>query len=308
MDKIDFIIFSLAALIFLGTYFGVIRYVRRKEMMGRIANINSELTQSANPTKKKESALGFYFERLVDKIISGKSSSYAENAKTLFAQAGWPPAKAPYLSVLIQLGLALVFAVSGYIGLQYVNLGENKDALNVALFVLSVLLGAQSYNYFMKFMIHLRVSKIKKDLSNALDLLVVCTRAGASIDNALQQVAQEIGNFNKELGKELLTTAIELGVLPSRRLAFENLVSRVDIQMIHIMVTSLVQSEEQGTSISEALRNLSIELRDTQLLEFEAKAARLPSLLTIPVVLCTLPVLMIVLLAPAILNGLKSFG
>ena len=158
----------------------------------------------------------------------------------------------------------------------------------------------------MSILISKRYKKIKKDLSSALDLLVICTNAGLSIDKGFEQVAQEIGKYNTELAKEFAMTSIELNILPDRRSALQNLAKRVDIPLIRGLATTLVQSEEQGTSVSQTLLVLAEEFRERTLLDAETKAARLPALLALPVVLFTLPSLLMVIIGPAIIKLINT--
>jgi tight adherence protein C len=136
-------------------------------------------------------------------------------------------------------------------------------------------------------------------LPDALDLLVICAEAGLTVDAAFNRVAKELGKAYPELGDEFGLTAIELGFLSERRQAFENLATRVDLEAIRGVVTTMIQTEKYGTPLASALRVLSAEFRNERMMRAEEKAARLPAIMTVPLILFILPTLFIVILGPA---------
>lgn len=144
-----------------------------------------------------------------------------------------------------------------------------------------------------------RSHAIRKGLPDALDLLVICAEAGLTVDAAFNRVSKELGKAYPELGDEFGLTAIELGFLNERRQAFENLATRVDLDAIRGVVTTMIQTEKYGTPLASALRVLSAEFRNERMMRAEEKAARLPAIMTIPLIIFILPVLFIVILGPA---------
>ncbi|WP_197054213.1 type II secretion system F family protein [Sphingomonas sp. 37zxx] len=144
-----------------------------------------------------------------------------------------------------------------------------------------------------------RSDAIRKGLPDALDLLVICAEAGLTVDAAFHRVAKELGRAYPELGEEFQLTAIELGFLSDRRQAFENLSTRINLDAVKGVVTTMIQTEKYGTPLASALRVLSAEFRNERMMRAEEKAARLPAIMTIPLILFILPVLFIVILGPA---------
>ena len=94
-------------------------------------------------------------------------------------------------------------------------------------------------------------------------------------------------------------TSVELGFLPERKRALTNLAERVELQEVRGIASVLIQTEKYGTPISQALRVLAAEFRTQRMLRAEQKAARLPAIMTIPMILFILPTLFIVIIAPA---------
>ena len=146
-----------------------------------------------------------------------------------------------------------------------------------------------------------------KALPDMLDLMVICTEAGSSLDATLARVAQEIRDSSPEMAEEVELTGIELGFLPDRRQALENFCDRTGIKHIDSLVSTLIQTEKYGTPLAQSLRVLARELRDERLMAAEAKAARLPATLMVPMVIFILPVLFIVLIGPGALSIIDGF-
>ena len=160
---------------------------------------------------------------------------------------------------------------------------------------------------WLKNKINKRSAAIRKGLPDALDLLVICAEAGLTVDAAFGRVSRELGKAYPELGDEFGLTAIELGFLNERRQAFENLANRVALDAVRGVVTTMIQTEKYGTPLASALRVLSAEFRNERMMRAEEKAARLPAIMTVPLILFILPTLFIVILGPAACSIKDSF-
>ena len=163
----------------------------------------------------------------------------------------------------------------------------------------TLILSYKAADIWLKNKITKRTDEIRKGLPDALDLLVICAEAGLTVDAAFARVAKELGRAYPELGDEYALTAIELGFLTDRRQAFENLSMRVNLDAMKGVVTTMIQTEKYGTPLASALRVLSAEFRNERMMRAEEKAARLPAIMTVPLILFILPVLFIVILGPA---------
>ncbi len=163
----------------------------------------------------------------------------------------------------------------------------------------ALLLGYKAPDLFVGNKITKRSDAIRKGLPDALDLLVICAEAGLTVDAAFGRVSKELGRAYPELGDEFQLTAIELSFLTERRQAFENLATRVALDAVRGVVTTMIQTEKYGTPLASALRVLSAEFRNERMMRAEEKAARLPAIMTVPLILFILPVLFIVILGPA---------
>jgi tight adherence protein C len=147
---------------------------------------------------------------------------------------------------------------------------------------------------------------LRKAMPDALDLMMICAEAGLSLAAALDRVARELGRVSPELAEEFSLTSVELGFLPDRALALRHMAERCDIAEIRGFVNVIAQTEKYGTPIAQALRVLSKEFRLQRMLRAEQKAARLPAMMTVPMIVFILPTLFIVVMAPAIIGVLNT--
>ena len=174
--------------------------------------------------------------------------------------------------------------------------------MKLAAAVAAALVGYYLPDVFISNAIARRQQSIMIAFPDALDLLLICVEAGMSIEASFQKVAAEIGTASVELAEELALTTAELSYLPDRHQAFENLAKRCGHPGVKAVATALNQAERYGTPLGQALRICAQENRDMRMVEAEKKAAALPAKLTVPMILFFLPVLFVVIMAPAILR------
>ena len=210
-----------------------------------------------------------------------------------------------FARMIMPIVLGLLVAALVYWSNFFPEWGSMK---RFAAFAAAVGLGYKGPDLFIGNKVKKRTDLIRKGLPDALDLLVICAEAGLTVDAAFNRVARELGRAYPELGDEFSLTAIELSFLTERRQAFENLAYRVNLDAVKGVVTTMVQTERYGTPLASALRVLSAEFRNERMMRAEEKAARLPAIMTIPLILFILPVLFIVILGPAACSISDAFA
>jgi tight adherence protein C len=229
-------------------------------------------------------------------------------AQKKLAQAG---IRSKDLAVAIIFGrLILPIVVGGFAGVMlYVfdAYPEWSDFKRFMAFAATLLISYKAPDIYVHNKITNRSTAIRKGLPDALDLLVICAEAGLTVDTAFARVAKELGRAYPELGDEFQLTSIELSFLTERRMAFENLASRVKLDALKGVVTTMIQTEKYGTPLASALRVLSAEFRHERMMRAEEKAARLPAIMTVPLILFILPTLFVVILGPAACSISKAF-
>ncbi|MDE2404491.1 MAG: type II secretion system F family protein [Sphingomonadales bacterium] len=207
--------------------------------------------------------------------------------------------------MVLPIVLGLIVASAVYFSNMFPDWSSNKRLMA---FALSLGAGYKGPELFITNKIGKRVAALRKGLPDALDLLVICAEAGLTVDAAFNRVAKELGRAYPELGDEFALTAIELSFLTERRMAFENLAYRVKLDSVKGVVTTMIQTERYGTPLASALRVLSAEFRNERMMRAEEKAARLPAIMTVPLILFILPVLFVVILGPAACSIADAFS
>ena len=148
---------------------------------------------------------------------------------------------------------------------------------------------------------------IANGLPDTLDMLVMCAESGLSLEPAMQRVGLEIHDAHPAISDELLLTVGEFQISTDSHAVLDNLGERTAIPQVRRVVATLQQTLQYGTPLSEALRVLAAEMRTEILTKFEEKAARLPVLLTIPMIIFILPVLFMIVGGPAVLQAIRLF-
>ncbi|MEA1013663.1 type II secretion system F family protein [Sphingosinicella sp. LY1275] len=223
-----------------------------------------------------------------------------EKAQTRLMQAGIRSKDLAFVVIFARFVMPLVFGTGILILVYGVDYFPAWSAMKkYGLCAGTLLLSYKAPDLWLKNKIDKRTAAIRKGLPDALDLLVICAEAGLTVDAAFSRVARELGRAYPELGDEFALTSIELGFLTDRRSAFENLAQRIDLESVRGVVTTMIQTEKYGTPLASALRVLSAEFRNERMMRAEEKAARLPAIMTVPLILFILPVLFIVILGPA---------
>lgn len=151
-----------------------------------------------------------------------------------------------------------------------------------------------------------RIKRAERECSDGfpdmMDLLVACVEAGLSLDAAVLRVSEELSTRHKELSLNLKTLALELRAGRTRKAAWRAFADRIGLEEAGSLATMLRQSEEMGTSLGETLRVFSSTMRQRRMLMAEEKAMALPAKMTVPLILFVFPVLLGVLIVPAIIR------
>jgi len=257
-----------------------------------------------SPIKKTDGVSGLraFANRL--KLLQKEQT---DKASIILVQAGYRSSDALVIYQVARLTLPLVMGITGIILFYGLNFLPEYETYHGLMAGAMVVLGLKMPDIFVANVKTKRVDALRKSLPDALDLLVVCAEAGLTLDSALNRVAKELGRASPELSDEFSLTAVELGFLPERRQALLNLSERVDLPALRGVVTTLIQSERYGTPLATSLRVLSAEFRNERLMRAEEKAARLPAILTVPLIVFIMPALFIVLMGPAACTVSEDF-
>jgi tight adherence protein C len=161
---------------------------------------------------------------------------------------------------------------------------------------------------FLKSRIADRELEYREGFPDLLDLLVASVEAGLSMDAAVGRITDELARRYPRLAEHLRLLSLELRAGRSRREVWQRLAERLGIDEASAFATMLRQAEEMGTSLGETLKVFSDDMRAKRMLRAEEKALSLSTKLTLPLVLFIFPVLLGVLLLPAVFQLMKVFG
>jgi tight adherence protein C len=232
--------------------------------------------------------------------LSVLQDTQVKEAQQKLAQAGIRSKNLAFLIIFSRLVLPILLGGSAALAIYGFNyLADWSDLKRFGVFAGAAILGYKGADIYVNNLISKRTDLIRKGLPDAIDLLVICAEAGLTVDAAFSRVSKELGSAYPELADEFSLTSIELGFLTERRQAFENLSYRVALDHIKGVVTTMIQTEKYGTPLASSLRVLSAEFRNDRMMRAEEKAARLPAIMTVPLILFILPTLFIVILGPA---------
>jgi tight adherence protein C len=149
---------------------------------------------------------------------------------------------------------------------------------------------------------------VERGLPDALDLLVICAQAGLALEPAVARVANEIRMVHPTVSKELEETSNELQVMSDSVLALTQLGTRTGLDSLKRIAMTLAQTLQYGTPLTDALRILSADMRQEALVRYEEKAARLPVMLTLPMIVFILPCVFIIVGGPAVIQVFRQLG
>ncbi len=160
-------------------------------------------------------------------------------------------------------------------------------------------------DYVVKTMHKRHLKAVERGLPDALDMLVICSEAGLGLEPAIERVGREFVHAHQDVAEELLNTAREMRVNADRRAALMNMGARTGLASLRRLGVTLVQTLQYGTPLSQALRTLSAEMRQEALTRFEARAGRLPALLTVPMIVFILPCVFLIVGGPAVVHVMQ---
>ena len=230
-------------------------------------------------------------------------------ARLQMLRAGYRSKNSVRMFHAMQFLLGIGFLVAGMVYTFFINRTQSLDLQAMAL---STLLPAAAGYYLPVYWVQRRLQTrqqlITDGFPDALDMMLVCVEAGQSLDQSIARVAKEIAPAYPDLAEEFDIVSQEVRAGKERVMVLRDMSERVGLADITSFVTTMIQSATFGTSIAEALRVYSAEMRDKRVMRAEEKANTLPTKLTLGTMLFTVPPLMMILIGPSIHGVMKAFG
>ena len=248
------------------------------------------------------------WKKLVDRIerlgISLADTKNDSLRKRLIA-AGYPSPEAPKIFTFVRLVLTL--ALPAVLVLMSLNKPEPPSPVKLYLMATAVaVLGLYLPNLFISAKAARRQEAIVHGFPDALDLMLVCVEAGLGLEAAMDRVGRELAISHPLVSAALGKVVLELRAGRSRADALRRMADDVDVDEIRSFATLLIQSDQLGSSVGQTLRVYAAEMREKRRMRAEEKAHRLPVLLSVPLVACMLPVMIGVLMLPAVVRVVRD--
>ena len=220
---------------------------------------------------------------------------------------GISPARALFVFSILRVTAVAVVGGLGYLFCRIVPALSGQPVLTILLTIAFAIGGWFASAFVVTRLVKSRTKSVARGLPDALELLVVCVEAGLALEDGLERIVIEMQHSHPALAEELALTAADLKILPSRDRALANLAERVDVPSVRSVVTTLSQTMRYGTPLAQAMRTVASEMRSDSLLELEERANRLPTLLTLPMMLFIMPTIFLIVGGPAALRLIDTF-
>jgi tight adherence protein C len=244
---------------------------------------------------------------LIFKLFDKNQESEYQSVRKKMLYAGIRNVDAPIFYLFYQYIISPIIVL---IAISYLYADKESPNFSADIFVGIVLLflGLFVHKLYIKNKIDKRQKELVRSFPDALDLMLVCVESGQALDGALAKVCNELGAAHPLMTEELNRTRMELSVLSDRTRALQGLGDRCGVSALKALSAALVQSEKFGTSLGDTLRVMSDDYRQTRLLLAEEKAAKLPVIITVPLITMLLPAMFIIILSPAIIAIIAQGG
>lgn len=237
-------------------------------------------------------------------LSSPTSDAALSPLRVRFLNAGirYPDAYLVYFGMKTLLPLG--FAALAFVSLRATGAADDSTVMLLWLAV-AALAGCYLPNLVLRLMIRSRRREIFENFPDAADLMLVCVEAGLGLDAGLVKVTDEIQVKSAALAQELHWTNLEMRAGATREKSLRNLALRTGVEEIGTFATMLTQADRFGTSIGESLRVFSEDLRHKRHVRAEEQAAKVPTKMLLPLVLCIFPCISLVILTPAVIRIIR---
>ncbi len=270
---------------------------RRKDLF---AQTQAEVNRKGERTLTASESVAASFK--VQKLMG----NLAEKVRDQMLMAGVRSPTAPIKYMIARMVLPFVGIL---IAMMFLSKMKDPGAVvSIGIMLAGVLAGYFLPRVLLKNMIVKRSQEINLAFSDALDLMLICVQGGIGLEQTVQRISLEIAEHSPVLAEELGILSADLAMLNDRRAALQDFARRVGSGAARNFATALIQAEQYGTSVSQAMRVIATDLREERMAKAEQKAASLPPKLTVPMIAFFLPVLFVIILVPTIIKAMAAVG
>ncbi|MBA2502267.1 MAG: type II secretion system F family protein [Pyrinomonadaceae bacterium] len=277
------------------------------ERLKRLGEVHGAAVAPSSVGHVESNAVAGVAERMAKPFsrLAPPSAAEAHKLQKQLMQAGYRSPAAPVIFRAIQL--TALFSFPAIVALVCMWLARPLSSALLWMLVAFVA-GFFLPRYGLRKLIKGRQQRVRWGLADALDLLVVSIEAGLGLNAALVRVGEEMRIAHPEISEEFELTNLEIRVGRERDEALRNLAERTGVDDLQSLVAMLIQADRFGTSIARAVRIYSDSLRTKRRQRAEQAAQKAAVKLLLPLALFLFPTLFIVILGPAALNLIDTFG
>ena len=281
---------------------------RRAAMRTRLNEVRGGQTRLTDTTSLRgdNMAKGWYkLTEIIEKTGISLVDTQGESLRARLIAAGYNSPLAPKVFTALRLGM-LILLPAFFVGLIFLSGTEVSPFKLYLVGVGLAIFGLYAPNLFISAKADRRREAIVNGFPDSLDLMLVCVEAGLGMEAAFDRVGREMQNSHPLVAQMLSIVTLELRAGATREEALRNMANRTQVTEIRSFSTLLIQSDKLGSSIGETLRVYASEMREKRRMRAEEKAHKLPVLLSVPLVACMLPVMIGVLMLPAVIRVIRE--
>jgi tight adherence protein C len=288
-----------------------------KKPPDEFARIKSQRDTLGGPAAKGAKADALRRAEKTDKLERFSNFLEPQNAEQLSAarlrmlRAGYRSKNAVRMFHFSQFILGIGLLIVGVVYTMISSATSGVEPSTQSMMISALLPGGLGYylpQYWVNRRLTQRQNEIVAGFPDALDMMLVCVEAGQSLDQTILRVARETKAGYPALAEEFEMVSNEVKAGKERVSVLKDMAERVGIPDVASFVTTLIQSAQFGTSIAEALRVYSDEMRDKRVMRAEEKANKLPTKLTLGTMMFTVPALLLILIGPSLHGIATAFG
>ena len=274
----------------------------RSEVKRRAANVMLDNSGRSDDNRSLRHASRKAAQRLIDYTTRHYSADGGDQRqlRRRLIQAGFLDSRAVAYFFFGRIVLALGFAAMAF-SLSPMIFDELSTVAWISVWV-AAMLGYFGPNLYINRRIKVRQVEHRAGFPDFMDLLVVCAEAGLSMEAALDRVGRELSDSYPSLSANSYMTTLEMRAGRTLGEALEHFGDRLGLEEARSFATLLQQSEELGSSMTDALRVYSDEMRHKRMSRAEEKAYSLPARLSVPLMVCIFPVILIVIMLPVVVR------
>jgi tight adherence protein C len=294
-----------------GVIFGVTaslgerREVRRRLASGSVPSMESEGVVAGAGLRVHDArgawvALVTAIEKTGLPLVDTKDATL----RSRLVAAGYTQGHAPRVYSLVRLIMVIGLPLATFAVLWASGSSPSLTKLSIYGMIAAVL-GLYLPSIWIRARADRRQREIINGFPDALDLMLVCVEAGLGLEAAFSRVGMEMTRSHPLLAEQFGAVVLELRAGRSQEDALRRMADRAGADDIRAFATLLIQSQKLGSSVAQTLRTYAGEMREKRRMRAEEKAHRLPVLLSIPLVCCMLPVMIGVLMLPAVIRTIR---